>query len=351
MKNTPAPRPSIPSIRTVAGRAGVSVATVSNVINGKPNVSADVADRVNEAVRELGYTVDMAASRLRSRKSMLAGVVVPDLTNPLFATFVSTLEHLARLDKFDLVVVSSRNDCSEEAARLADMQSWRPAGLIVIPCDGAFKSRRPAGFAIPTVLADRIPDEPDFDLVAVDNAAAAGAVARHLDRHGYETCMVIGSALSISNVRERWEGVRAKAKRMQVDMIEIGIDDPAGMDRLERYLRSGRLAQAIFALDHTTSLLTYRLMADIGIRMPDDVAFASFDEMEWMRLVSPPLTAVRQPVEEMAEQSWALLNRRFRSPTSGPVTRRLKCIVEIRASTPRYHASPKGEIAATTTGG
>jgi LacI family transcriptional regulator len=343
-------RPHAPSIRTVAHHAGVSVATVSNVLNGKPNVSADVASRVNEAVRELSYVVDIAASRLRSRKPMLAGVVVPDLTNPLFAVFVSTLELLARLDKFDLVVVSARNDPAEEGSRLANMRSWRPAGLIVIPCDGAFKSRLPVGFSIPTILADRIPDDPGFDLVAVDNGSAAGAVARHLDRNGYENCIVVGSTLSISNVRERWEGSRANARRMLVKMLEVGIDDPVGIDRLERQLRSKQRPQAIFALDHMTALLTYRLLADIGIKVPGDIAFASFDDMEWMQLVSPPLTAVRQPVEEMAEQAWALLNRRLKNAASTPLTKRLKCTVEIRGSTPRCHVSLTGEIA-TATGG
>src|ERR1051326_359085 len=158
-----------PSIRMVAERAGVSVATVSNVLNGKPPVAPEFAERVRRAVRELGYVVDIGASRLRSRQSRLAAVVVPDLTNPMFAAFVSTLEHLARVDGFDLVVVSARNDPAEEADRLAKIPSGRPAGRIAIPCDGGFKARLPAGFAIPTVLADRIPDDAGFDLVAVDN--------------------------------------------------------------------------------------------------------------------------------------------------------------------------------------
>jgi LacI family transcriptional regulator len=344
-------RPYAPSIRTVADHAGVSMSTVSNVLNGKPSVSADLAARVNIAVRELGYVVDIAASRLRSRRSKLAAVVVPDLTNPMFARFVSTLEHLARMDGFDLVVVSARNNPAEEASRLADIRAWRPAGLIVIPCDGAFKSRLPAGFSIPTVLADRIPDEKGFDLVAVDNGPAAGAVARHLDGFGYESCLVVGSTLSISNVRERWEGAIAHTKRMHIEMLEIGIDDPAGMDRLERRIRSDQRPQVIFALDHMTSLLAYRLMSDIGLRVPDDIAFASFDEMEWMQLVSPSITAVRQPVEEMAEQAWALVNRRLKSGRSVPVTKRLKCAVEIRGSTPRRPVSLIGEVANTATGG
>jgi LacI family transcriptional regulator len=328
-------RAHAPSIRMVAARAGVSVATVSNVLNGKPTVSPAIVERVNAAVRELGYVVDIAASRLRSRKALLAGVVVPDLTNPMFATFVSTLEHAARGDGYDLVVVSARNSAAEEADRLANIRSWRPAGLIVIPCDGAFAERLPMGFAIPTVLADRIPDQAGFDLIAVDNGPSAGAVARHLDEQGYGSCLVIVSRLSITNVRERWEGAQAAVHHMRLEVLEAGIDDPDGLVSVHKRLSSTPRPQAIFCLDHGTALLVYRLLAEMNISVPNDIAFASFDEMEWMRLTSPGVTAVRQPVEVMAEQSWSLLSRRLKGDASEPITRRLRCAVEIRGSTPR----------------
>lgn len=327
-----------PSIRLVAERAGVSMATVSNVLNGKPSVTPDYAARVIEAVRELGYVVDIGASRLRSRRSRLAGVVVPDLTNPMFAGFVSTLEQIARVEGFDLVVVSAHNSPAEETVRLSDIRSWRPAGLIVIPCDGAFKARLPAGFAIPTVLADRIPDDEGFDLIAVDNGPAAGAIAQHLDEQGFRDCLVVGTWLSISNVRERWEGAQAAVRRMKLDLLEIGIDDPTGVDLLERRLRAPTHPQALFALDHGTALIAYRMLAEIGLEVPADVAFASFDEMEWMQLVAPGVTAVRQPVEAMAEQAWSLLLKRLGGESSAPVTRRLRCAIEIRGSTPRCPA-------------
>jgi LacI family transcriptional regulator len=328
-------RTHAPSIRMVAARAGVSVATVSNVLNGKPSVSPDIVLRVNAAVRELGYVVDIAASRLRSRKALLAGVVVPDLTNPMFASFVSTLEHAARGDGYDLVVVSARNSAAEEADRLANIRAWRPAGLIVIPVDGAFAERLPKGLAIPTVLADRIPDLAGFDLIAVDNGPSAGAVARHLDDQGYSSCLVIVSRLSITNVRERWEGAQAAARHMKLEVLEIGIDDPDGLACVHKRLHSTPRPQAIFCLDHGTALLVYRMLDEAGIAVPGDTAFASFDDMEWMQLTSPRITAIRQPVEVMAEQSWSLLSRRLKGDVSEPVTRRLHCAVEIRGSTPR----------------
>lgn len=333
-----------PSIRMVADRAGVSVATVSNVLNGKPSVSAEFAERVNSAVDELGYVVDIAASRLRSRKSQLAAVLVPDLTNPMFATFVSTLEHLARVDGFDLVVVSARNDVGEEADRLSRLRSWRPAGLIAIPCDGALAQRLPAGFNAPIVVADRIPDDPTFDLIAVDNGPSAGAIVTHLERQGYRDCLVIGTTLDISNVRERWEGAVAAAEAIGIELMEIGIDDPDGAGVLETRLRTNP-PRALFSLDHGTTLTAYRMLKEIGLSVPDGIAFASFDDMEWMRLVSPGITAIRQPVEQMAEQAWALLTHQIEGKSGDHVTRRLRCALEIRGSTPRCPQDAAGESA------
>lgn len=332
----------------VAERAGVSVATVSNVLNRKPSVSAELTGRVQAAVRELGYVVDLAASRLRSSRHRLAGVVVPDLTNPMFAGFVSTLEHLARLDGFDLVVVSARNDPQEERARLADLRAWRPAGLIVIPCDGALAERLPPGHAAPTVVADRIPDGEAFDLIAVDNGPAAAAVAAHLAAAGFADCLVAGTSLAITNVRERWEGFRGAAGAMRAELLEVGFDDAARFQALEELLRAEDRPQALFALDHETGLAAYRLIGEIGLAVPRDIAFASFDEMEWMRLVSPGVTAVRQPVEEMAEAAWRLLARRLEAGEAAPKhqTRRLRCAIEIRGSTaPRCRTSRRSETA------
>ena len=321
-----------PSIRMVAERAGVSIATVSNVLNGKPNVSPPFADRVRAAVEELGYVADIAASRLRSGKAALVAVIVPDLTNPMFASFVSTLEHEARGDGFDLAVLSSRNDPKEEADRLANVRAWRPGGLIVVPCDGALSSRLPAGLAAPAVVADRIPDDASFDLVAVDNGPASAAIAAHLSAMGFETCLVTGSSLGISNVRERWEGFLSGAGAMRAAMLEVGFEADASSAILRARLLADRPA-ALFALDHMTSLMAYQLIGAMGLSIPGEIAFASFDEMEWMRLVSPGVTAVRQPVERMAVTAWSLLRERLTGGEHRPETRRLECTVTIRGST------------------
>lgn len=329
-----------PSIRMVAERAGVSVATVSNVLNHKPTVSAEIVTRVQAAVKELGYVVDIAASRLRSGQSSLAAVVVPDLTNPMFAAFVSTLENTARRDGFDLVVVSARNDPKEEAERLCSIRAWRPAGLIIIPCDGGLTGRLPMGDLGPVVVADRIPDDPGFDLVAVDNGPSSAQVTRHLAESGRPDCLVVGTSLGISNVRERWEGAVAGAGSMRMDLLEVGLHDTARLELLETRLRSADRPSALFTLDHVTTIVTYRLLGEIGLRLPEDIALASFDEMEWLQLVTPGITAVRQPVAEMAECAWAILKRRIAGDTTPAQTRRMRCNLTLRGSSAPGLAAP-----------
>lgn len=335
-------------MRMVADTANVSVATVSNVVNGKTTVSPEIAERVRAAVEALGYVRDNRAARLRSGQSRLVGLIVPDLTNPMFASFVSTLEHLARLDHYDLVVVSTRNDPDEEAERLGKIREWRPAGLIVLPCDGALVDRLPRNLAMPLVVADRIPDVPRFDLVAVDNASGAAAITRQLAGRGITRCLALGTSLQISNVRERWEGALEGAGGMALDLIEVGFADHAPPS-VAAALRGSDRPEAIFCFDHETTLAVYRMLGEIGLRVGDDIAFASFDEMEWMRLVTPGITAVRQPVEEMAESAWAILRRRMAGDDSPPQSRRLGCAVTIRGSTPRQSASK--EAITCTNGG
>ena len=301
-----------PSIRMVADAANVSVATVSNVINGKTSVAPEIAARVQAAVERLGYVRDNRAARLRSGKSRLAGVIVPDLTNPMFAAFVSTLEHLARCDGYDLVVVSARNDPAEEAERLRHIRGWRPAGLIVHPLRR--RARRPAarGARLPMVVADRIPDVARFDLVAVDNAAASAAIVRHLDVQGFGDCLVVGTSLGISNVRERWQGALSAAGGIRLDLLEVGFDDhapPALADRL----RGGAAAGGALLprpRDHARGLpAPRRARPGRRARHRRSPASTRWSGCGWS---TPALTAVRQPVEEMAECAWTLLRAAHR---------------------------------------
>lgn len=332
----------IPSIKTVASRAGVSMATVSNVLNARRGVAPHLAERVHAAVEELGYIADVAASRLRSRRSTVAGVLVPDISNEFFGEFVSVLETAARRDGYDLLIVSSGGDPAQEAARMRALVTWRPAGVIVVPCDDALAARKLAtANGVHMVVADRIPADATFDVVSVDNGAIALRATQHLMDRGHRDILTIASSLTISNMRERVEGARAAASgNLSLEVLECGLNLHQSHDTIHARLAQRPLPTAIFALDNIVTLGALSALAEHGLAVPRDVALVGFDDAEWMRVVTPPLTTVRQPVEDLAQASWARLMARIGGDVTPPQLVRLQCSLEIRASSGQNRGVP-----------
>ncbi len=327
----------LPSIRTVADRAGVSTATVSNVLNRRRNVAPALVSRVRAAVAELGYIADLSAARLRSRRSNVAGVVVPDIANPFFGTLVATLEEESRAAGYDLLITSSGDDCHTEAARLRALLTWRPAGLIVVPCDDDFAAGTIAHAAgVPMVAADRAPTEHGIDSVTVDNRAMAAQVAQHLLAEGHRKILVVASSFAIGNVAERCDGLReAAGGAAQVDVLEAGLAVAEMREHLSRRLEQGALPHALFTVNNLATMGALEALHAHDLEVGRDIALVGFDQEEWMRVVSPPLTAVRQPTEEIARTAWARLMARIGGDQSPPQDIRLGCTLEVRASSRR----------------
>jgi DNA-binding LacI/PurR family transcriptional regulator len=339
----------MPSIRTVASRAGVSTATVSNVLNARRSVAPDLAARVQSAVAELGYIADLGASRLRSRKSAIAGVLVPDIANPFFGSFVGTLETAARRDGYDLLIVSSGGDPVQEATRLRALLTWRPAGVIVIPCDDTLAARAVAQAAgVPMVAADRVPGGEPIDLVAVDNRAIAGEVARHLLEGGRRHILVAAAHMAISNNQERVEGIRAvvQPEGATAEVLEVGFTVAESRARIAARLATSPRPDALFTLNNLATLGALDALAFAGLVVPRDLALAGFDDEPWMHVVSPPLTAVRQPVARMALAAWGRLMARIGGDTAPAQQVRLPCSLEIRASSAAAVRRPLTAMAA-----
>ena len=304
-----------PSIRTVAARAGVSTATVSNVLNARRSVAPELAARVRAAVAELGYIADLGASRLRSRRSHVAGLLLPDLANPFFGTLAAVLE---------------------AAARLRALLTWRPAGIIIVPCEGRFAGRELAEAAgVRLVACDRIPDGPPLDLIAVDNRGAAASVVRHLLATGRRHILLAAARASIGNIAERCGAARAEAEAAgaRLELLEVGVSLADSRAHLARRLAAPPLPDAVFALNNLATLGALSALDAAGLAVPQDVALVGFDDAAWMEVASPPLTAVSQPVEALARAAWARLLARIGGDTAPPLEVRLPCTLEVRDST------------------
>lgn len=325
------------TIKEVAALAGVSIATVSNVFSGSKPVNAELRRRVEEAASELSYQKDRAAAQLRSGRARVVGVLVPDLDDAFFTSLVSRLEIMARGDGYDVIVASSRDERELELSRLRALLGWRPSGLIAVPCSDIVPDMlvEEAG-RLPMVLVDRVASDGAIaDTVTIDNCDAGRMSALHLLDMGHADILLAASDLGISPIRERVRGAAeaiAKAGRPAPRVVELGSNAERGAEIMAAWLEGNLLPSAIFALTNVTTLSVLMALARLRIDMPGTVSLIGFDDYAWMSARRTGLTAIRQPVDEMARLIWTRLGRRMAGDDTPPLATVLRTSLQARQS-------------------
>jgi LacI family transcriptional regulator len=330
-----------PTIRDVALRAGVSVATASNVVKGARPVGQASRAKVLEAIAALDYRLDRAASALRGRSTRLVGMVVPDITNVFFASLVHGIETLAERDGYDLLIVSTSEDAANERRRIEALIGRRIDGLIVVPADdasmtalkGADGSRLP-----PTVLVDRAAESPGFDTVRADGFAGGYAAARCLIDLGHRDIAVLTHSKRLDNIEQRIAGCQRALSEASLEgrdrVIYGGHDLESLRGAIELELNRADRPTAIFALTNVCALATIKAVRGLGLKIPGDVSIVGFDDFDWMSALSPYLTTVAQPVDDFASTAWRILMRRLKGDAENDFERiELPCTLKVREST------------------
>ncbi|MCC6305766.1 MAG: LacI family DNA-binding transcriptional regulator [Rhodobacteraceae bacterium] len=326
-----------PTIRDVATLAGASTATVSNVFSGRKPVAAALRERVEAAARTLGYQLDRAASQLRSGQARIIGVLVPDLDDAFFTALVSRLEVMAGKDGYDVIIASSRDDPALERSRLKALCGWRPSGLIAVPCsDRVPELLLREAARLPVVLADRVvPAAAPADVVVIDNAEAGEIAARHLVAAGHREVAIAASSLAFAPIRERLRGAEAHlraATGCAPVTIELGANSEAGARAFAYWLERHSRPSAVFALTNVTTLAVLTALAAARVEMPGQISVIGFDDYAWMSARRTALTAIRQPLDAMAEAIWARLTARIAGERGPPVVTCLNTTLMVRDS-------------------
>lgn len=324
------------TIRDVARRAGVSVATVSNVLNGQKKVRSVSYERVTEAARELDYRADPAAAWLRTGRSRVVAAVVPNLENPFFTGMIAAVERMCQRDGYELILSSSDGLPEIEEARIRALLQWRPAAFLVLPCGDTLPARaRLAEAGVPLVVADRGLTDGAYDFVELDNRQAGGLAARHLLDLGHRQVAVFATSREIGNIRERFAGVAetlAGAGAPPPALFETGdVRELAA----PLTLAPGQLgaATAAIALTNFTTLQLLGALSRAGLRVPADLSLVGFDDLAWMNVASPSITAIRQPVARMGEAVWDQLRARINGATEPPRLQKHPGELVVREST------------------
>ncbi|MEV7872356.1 LacI family DNA-binding transcriptional regulator [Streptomyces sp. NPDC088124] len=317
-------------IKDVAGAAGVSVGTVSNVINRPESVTEETRRRVLSAIERLGYVRSESARQLRAGRSRILAVLVLDMANPFFVDVATGAERSARAAGLGVMLCNSAESPAEEATYLTLFSEQQVRGVLVTPADlsgrnlDAFRRHR-----IPFVLVDRIVPSADGCSVSVDDVSGGALAVRHLLRGGHRDIAYVSGPMRLAQCRNRREGAllafaEAGLPTGALRQVEAArLDVAAGRDAGARLLGMDPRPGAVFCANDLLALGVLQTLYHAGVRVPEDIALVGYDDIEFAAAAAVPLTSVRQPavqlgadaadllIEETGEAADAHLHRRI----------------------------------------
>ncbi len=328
------------TIKEVAEQARVSVATVSRVVNNSGYVSADLRERVEEAMHSLNYRPSALARSLRRQETHTIGVLVPQLNQPFFSTLTFALEKTLFASDYRTLICSSEEDAVKEAAYIDILLRQRVDGVVLVPTGRSAETvNRLLQARIPVVLIDRdLPGLP-INRVLSDNHGGAYAGVQHLIDLGHRQIALIGGPPHSQAMQSRTEGAaRAfQAAGIEIDPNLVVIDTRYELDI--GYRAAIRLMQyrqpptAIFALTDVIAVGVLHAAAELGLRLPDELSVMGFDDIPLASYVIPELTTVAQPIYEMGQTAVEILMRHLGNTDARLETITLDTRLVVRKST------------------
>ena len=313
------------TVANVAQRAGVSPATAARVLSGRGYASDDARRAVLEAAKEIGYVPNHIARSLRTRRTMLAGLLIGDVENSFYSVIAKNVERVTKEAGYHVVLCNSNDDSETESQYLKLLDGMRVDGLIITPTGRNQRHLRrllEKGTAI--VQIDRMVDGLNADAVLLDNEAGAMAAVSHLIAAGHTRIGILTGPRDVLTARERLEGyeraLREHGIPVRAELIRTGsfLHDHA-LEAATELLKSRPAPTAIFAANNVLAEGCFLALGGLGLRVPRDVSMVAFDDVAWMSMVRPQLATVRQPVADMARSAAELMLRRLRDTGPGPV--------------------------------
>lgn len=323
-------------IMDVAKQAGVSTASVSRVISGLPGVSEETRTRVNAAVKSLGYRPDLAARRLRSGRTDTLGLIVSDIRNPFFTEISRAVEDVAYQNRMRVLLCNADENPEKEAFYLEMMRDENVSGVILSPTLSLLEKLRPQDYPFPMVLVDRYQRDVDADAVVLDNFDAAYRLTEHLIMQGYRSIVFLyGSVGSTGPQRHQGYLAAMSVAGLAPEAEPLAPRSERAREVAERLLRRNPLPDALVASSGLVLQGIAEAIKAAGVKVPSDTAVAGFDDLPWTSLVTPDITVIRQPTNEIGQTALRLLLERVALPERAVRRVVLRGELLVRGSTQR----------------
>lgn len=320
-RSTPTARAGRPTLRDVAALAQVSFKTVSRVVNNEARVRPQTAERVQRAIRELGFTPNYMASSLKHGVSAATiGLVIADVANPFFAVIARAVEEVAREREHLLVTASTDEDPIRERDVIETLIERRVRGIIVVPAgrDHRFLGQELThGTAI--VFLDRPPARLRADAVLLDNVGGARQAVDHLLAHGHRRIAIVGDRLDVYTMSERYRGYRASLEAAGVEIDDTYArfschDTRDAAEAVRALLRLPDPPTAVFATNNRMSVGSVEVIA----QMDRPLALVGFDDFELAGALCVPVTVITYDLDDVARRAARLLFDRLEGDRGSP---------------------------------
>lgn len=313
---------AVVSVKDVAAAAGVSVGTVSNVLNRPEKVSPATLDHVQATIASLGFVRNDAARQLRAGTNRAVGMIVLDIRNPFFTDVARGVEDRLTVHGRPLILGSSGQTAERESTYLDLFEEQRISGLLITPVGKVLprlRRLRERGTAV--VVVDRRTGSREFSSVSVDDVRGGRLAGQHLTAIGRQRIAFVGGPADLTQIRHRLRGLQESVPaggRPVRHVVTDAMDADAGRRAAESLLAlpGADRPDAIFAANDLVALGVLQGLTLAGVRVPDDIAIIGYDDIDFAASAAIPLTSIRQPRAEMGDVATDLLLAAIADPDS-----------------------------------
>jgi LacI family transcriptional regulator len=314
------------SITDIARQLNISITTVSFILNGKAKekrISQEVSEKVLKLVEELNYKPNQLAKSLRTGKTNIIGLIVEDISNAFFSNIARLIEELAYQKGYRIIYCSTENDTAKTKELISMFQERHVDGYIITPSEGIeeevdllLKQN------LPVVLFDRDLPALTCNYVGIDNFGSAYNGARHLLEQGFERIAFITSDSHQTQMTERLEGyekaLRVHNKQTYLQQIPFGEKKEAMVDQVAAFLQANPEIDAVIFATNYLAIGGLEAIKRLGLQIPRQLGLVAFDEHDLYPLYSPSVSAIAQPIEEIAEHLIKILLKNLEEPMNPP---------------------------------
>ena len=306
------------TIKDVAAMAGVSINTVSRVINDKGEVSQETRERILEAIESLKFRPNSFARSLQGKKTHFMGQIVTDCTNPTNAQQIRAVQNITATQGYSVMLVDTSEQHERELAAVELMVEKFVDGFIITPLqfDNAHLFQLHQEGTVPFVLTNRAIEGLEVDAVLHDNFKGAYEATRHLIETNHTRIAYITSRRQVWTVNERLAGYRAALAEAKIDydeelVIQINLDLESSYEATKHLLKLSRRPTAIFCYNDHMAVGAIKALKEAGGSVPGEMALVGYDDILYAQYLEVPLTTVRQPTKELGEAAAEVLLRRI----------------------------------------